>query len=395
MIITTNEDLKKYCDLISKDKYIAIDTEFCRGRYYYPKLALIQIASKQCIFIIDALCKLNYQPLIGILCDKKVLKIIHSANQDMELLYNNLGVVVNPVFDTQIAADFDKLGSNIGYEALIKHYLNIKIFKEMQVSNWLQRPLSDEQTEYALHDVRYLYMAYKLMRKTISKQKRINWVHEECIRKFNKNKIIISEGDLIEIFIKKIVHYIKKYNYDERVVYAIRLFKWREDIAKNFDKLRIDIVDDIVIVNIINNIDITNIEISIANILNRLKKIKYILKDIDFIKQILLKEIDEEEMQYVKFLFHKKIKILYKNEKYYLLKALLLYVSKKENISENCIATSDELIKFSNAKKSLITKGWRVKIFGNYCNDLINGKLKLGIDKEKCLVLDFETKFGM
>ena len=60
------------------------------------------------------------------------------------------------MFDTQIAAAFAGFTANVGLQKLLFDALNVGLPKTETLTNWLQRPLTPEQVEYALDDVRFL-----------------------------------------------------------------------------------------------------------------------------------------------------------------------------------------------------------------------------------------------
>src|SRR5690349_2678104 len=125
MIITDQGELTKLCTHLSQFPFITIDTEFLREKTYYPKLCLVQVSDPDgnaaAIDPIDS--KLDLQPLFDLFLDPRVLKVIHSGRQDLEIFFNLTGKVVTPFFDTQIAAMVCGYGDSIGYENLVRGLL--------------------------------------------------------------------------------------------------------------------------------------------------------------------------------------------------------------------------------------------------------------------------------
>ena len=166
--IDNTEDLVNICNEIkSKANIIAIDTEFIKQSNYFPKLSIIQISFfngdviKSCI--IDVLAEYIFmQPFFEILMDEKIKKIFHSCSQDLEALYKIMQKIPVNIEDTQVMAEFCGMKANISYTDLVKDTLKITIekSKKIQVSNWLQRPLTEQQMEYAISDVDYLLEIY-------------------------------------------------------------------------------------------------------------------------------------------------------------------------------------------------------------------------------------------
>src|SRR5687767_9402885 len=102
--IVNTAELAALCSRLSLEPFIAVDTEFMRETTYYPKLCLIQVAGPDEAAVIDPLADgLDLAPLLALLDDKTLMKVFHAGRQDIEI-FNNLGVIPEPVFDTQIAA---------------------------------------------------------------------------------------------------------------------------------------------------------------------------------------------------------------------------------------------------------------------------------------------------
>ena len=66
--------------------WMAVDTEFERVRTFYPKLCLIQIAIPRQSVCIDPLVDLDLTSMCRLFEDPGILKIFHSARQDLEVL---------------------------------------------------------------------------------------------------------------------------------------------------------------------------------------------------------------------------------------------------------------------------------------------------------------------
>ncbi len=198
-IIRDNNTLKKFCKKCINEKVLAIDTEFIRENTYYPILCLIQIASNSFSAVIDPLSEIDLQPVWEILSNKNILKVFHAGRQDIEIFFNLTGKIPTPVYDTQIAAMFCGLGDQVSYDGLVNNFLKLTISKESQFSNWLQRPLTNKQIDYALSDVNYLIKIYPLIKETIKKTNREDWVEKELACLSNKK---IYDINPIEIWKK-------------------------------------------------------------------------------------------------------------------------------------------------------------------------------------------------
>ncbi|CAN1506806.1 Rnd Ribonuclease D [Caulobacteraceae bacterium] len=178
--ITTTAQLAEFCKSLKGQSFIAVDTEFMRETTYWPKLCLIQVAApngaQACI---DPLAEgLDLAPLLDILRDETVDKVFHAARQDVEI-FNNLGAMPRPLFDTQIAGMAAGFGEQIAYDALVRQMLKIDLDKSSRFTDWARRPLSDNQLTYAIADVTHLADLYPKLRARLEKDGRLAWVEEE------------------------------------------------------------------------------------------------------------------------------------------------------------------------------------------------------------------------
>jgi len=169
------ERLKRW----ASEPYLAIDTEFMRENTYYAKPGLIQIADGHGVDLIDPLKVSDLSALAPILSDQGIVKIMHSMSEDIELLHQLTGVQPRRVFDTQTAAALLGHGASLGYQNLVAKVLDVALDKSETRSNWLQRPLSDRQLEYAAKDAVFLIQLYQIMCPRLEKVNLLDAVFEE------------------------------------------------------------------------------------------------------------------------------------------------------------------------------------------------------------------------
>jgi len=178
--IDSSEQLKDLCERLRTQGAVALDTEFMRSRTFYPLPALVQLGDGKRCYLIDNLAIEDLDPLRALLLDTGVVKIMHSCSEDLETLDRLLGAVPAPIFDTQIAAAITGMGAGLGYAATVSQLLQIDLPKSETRSDWLQRPLSESQKNYAALDVAWLPLVYALLLKTLREQGRLEWLQEDC-----------------------------------------------------------------------------------------------------------------------------------------------------------------------------------------------------------------------
>ena len=177
--ITTNEALAEFCDQLSGSEFITVDTEFMRETTYWPKLCLIQAATPTVAGIIDPMAEsLDLTPFLDLLRDPKIIKVFHAARQDVEI-FNKLGAMPTPLFDTQVAGMAAGFGDQVAYDSLVRQMLKKDVDKGSRFTDWARRPLSESQLTYALGDVTHLAALYPRLRDRLAREGRLDWVSQE------------------------------------------------------------------------------------------------------------------------------------------------------------------------------------------------------------------------
>jgi len=194
-IITDRSKLEKLCQEIDTSGRCAIDLEFIPERTFEPVLCLVQVATDQSAHIIDPLALPDLRILWERICDPAILVILHAANQDLDLVYGLSGLIPQNIFDTQIGAGFGGFGYPIGYGKLLNQLLGVTIAKTESFTDWLGRPLTESQIEYALEDVCHLLPMYDKLCGVLRDQGRLSWAEEECKRYVTVEKYQRDRGN--------------------------------------------------------------------------------------------------------------------------------------------------------------------------------------------------------
>src|SRR5918993_4992466 len=182
-LITRSEDLVPLVERLSKEPFVAVDTEFMRENTYWPDLCLIQIASPDEAAAIDPKADIDLTPLLDLMVENnEVLKVFHAGGQDLEIIYNLTGKTPLPLFDTQIAAMALGHGEQVGYSNLIESLLGHSLDKGARFTDWSRRPLDKRQIDYAIADVTHLATIFPRMVEKLKKTGRGAWLDEEMER---------------------------------------------------------------------------------------------------------------------------------------------------------------------------------------------------------------------
>jgi len=179
-VITDNTSLLEICNLAQMKSAVALDTEFMRVSTYFPKLGLIQLYDGERVSLIDPLAITDFSPFVALLSNPKVLKILHSCSEDLLVFLQEFDQLPRPMIDTQIMARFLGLGTSAGLAKLAQQYLNVEIDKGATRTNWIKRPLSDIQLQYAAGDVWYLLPLYHILEKELAKTPWEQAVRDDC-----------------------------------------------------------------------------------------------------------------------------------------------------------------------------------------------------------------------
>lgn len=181
-LIESPAALAALCEELKTQDCIAVDTEFARERTYFPHIGLIQIAGNGQIACIDPLAFDVKPQLSELLSNNSITKVFHACPQDLEVLELTLGEKTCPLFDTQVATALMNDDHQISYARLVEKELNIQLPKSQTRTDWLRRPLTEAQLEYAADDVRYLLSLYKQQLGELAALGRSQWMREECER---------------------------------------------------------------------------------------------------------------------------------------------------------------------------------------------------------------------
>ena len=178
LFVNTESGLAELCDKLRGQPVLALDTEFLREKTYYAQLCLLQVAAEGVIACVDPLA-LNLDPLLDIIYDPSVVKVMHSARQDMEIFFDLRGDVPRPLFDSQIAATLMGFGEQVGYANLVQQMMGVTLDKMATRTDWSKRPLDEEQVIYAADDVRYLFAIYHQQVELLGSKGRLDWLQDD------------------------------------------------------------------------------------------------------------------------------------------------------------------------------------------------------------------------
>lgn len=217
---------------------VGLDTEFVRERTYWPKLALVQLSVPGEVVLVDALAPGMNAALAPLLTDPAVTKLMHSAGEDLQAFRTDVGVLPRPLYDTQVAATLAGLGASLSYQKLVEQVTGVLLAKGETRSDWLRRPLSESQCDYAADDVRHLHALHAHLDARLGELGRRDWHVADCARAVDQ-----AEHDAIDPWPHLAL---RSAQFLDREAQARlrRLLLWREVEARRSDKPRSWILDN-------------------------------------------------------------------------------------------------------------------------------------------------------
>jgi ribonuclease D len=176
-VVDTDQGFAAVIEQLADVEAYALDTEFHRERTYYPKLALVQLAWPGELVLVDPL-SVDMAPFAEVLRGPATA-VLHAADQDLEILELVCGTVPAHLFDTQVAAGFTGL-STPSLATVYEKLLGVRVGKADRLTDWLQRPLTDDQLVYAANDVAHLLELQDRLVDDLGRRGRLQWALDEC-----------------------------------------------------------------------------------------------------------------------------------------------------------------------------------------------------------------------
>jgi ribonuclease D len=158
---------------------VSLDTEGDSLHHYPERLALVQLATSEGVWLIDPLALPDLSPLAAIFAGQAPVVVVHAGDNDLAHLKRRYGFAFRSIFDTSIAARFLG-GTSLGLDTLLETWLGVTLPPSRQRDDWSVRPLTDAQIEYAAADVRHLFALRNRLTAELRARGRLHWVEEEC-----------------------------------------------------------------------------------------------------------------------------------------------------------------------------------------------------------------------
>ena len=361
-LIENSDALKKLCEEFIDEPLLAVDTEFFRETTYYPHLGLVQLASPSRIVCVDPLAFDAREGLATLLLNPEITKIFHSCIQDLEVLYQYLGQLPQQIVDTQIAAAMLDEHDQIGYAALVDQQMDVQLEKSQTRTNWLKRPLTSRQIEYAGDDVLYLIPIYEEQQAELISKNRENWLKEDCDRLSNDENRFIP--DMHHCW-KRVKGTNKLNGIQISVCHSVA--QWREQLAMQKDLTRRRALPDEIV------IQIATLRPDNSNALKKISRINKLLNtgELNSLAEAVQKGLAVPEEQWPSTERHKPSA----DEKTLLKQCLDLLHEKAEQlgIAQGVLSSRKDVERMIAGHRDIrVLDGWRLECIGNELLALIS-----------------------
>jgi ribonuclease D len=179
--VATSNQLAELCEQLARVDEIAFDTEFVSEYTYRPQLCLVQVAAPGLLAVIDPFSCGSLERFWSALADTDHETIVHAGREEVNFSLTSIGRQPAKLFDVQIAAGLVGDEYPAGYAALLDRMLGQTMHKGETRTDWRKRPLSRQQLEYALDDVRYLSPLKQKLVERLAELGRLAWIQDEMV----------------------------------------------------------------------------------------------------------------------------------------------------------------------------------------------------------------------
>jgi ribonuclease D len=195
-LIEDEISLQKLCQQYNNAEILAIDTEFVRTRTLYPKLGLLQIFDGKQLALIDPVAINDLSPFWQLMTNENIVKVLHACSEDLEVFLTSANCKPVNLIDSQIVMSFLGHGLSMGYAAMVEHFTGIELDKSESRTDWIKRPLTQKQLDYASADVDYLFQLYPKFITEIEQAGQLDYAKQETQLLIERKFTPIDEDNL-------------------------------------------------------------------------------------------------------------------------------------------------------------------------------------------------------
>ncbi|QXC62066.1 ribonuclease D [Aquihabitans sp. G128] len=376
--VDTDAGLAEIVAELVEQPAFGVDTEFHREKTYYPQLALVQLSWNDERALVDPLA-ISLEPFAAALTSPATV-VMHAASQDLEVLHRACGVLPRDLFDTQLAASF--VGHSLpALSALVDRFYGVHLPKGDRLTDWLRRPLNEDQRTYAASDVEFLLGLQAKLTAELEERGRLQWALDECEALRQKGQVIRDPEDAW-LRIKE-----ARSLRGETAAVAQALAAWRERRAAELDQPVRFVLSDLAIVGIAQRRPKT------AADLGRIRGVdeRHAKGKIGEAVLAAVAEGREQEPPKASGPSHELDRKL--RPAVALVAAWVSQLSRDLEIETSMVATRNDIeALLAGAPGARLTKGWRAELVGERIRRLVEGEAALAFDGKGNLLLEDRAK---
>ena len=371
--VDSEKTLDDVIDSVLGGSRYAIDTEFHREKTYYPKLALVQIRWGTQTALIDPLAVDPRR--LARLFSNEILAVFHAAQQDLEVLRHASLEAPRNIFDCQVAAGFVGF-STPSLATLVQAVKKTSLSKGDRLTDWLRRPLTDQQCAYAADDVVHLFDLHDELTRQLTELGRVDWVNDACAELASRPT---GPQDPSDAWLR--LKEVRALKGSARGV-AQALAKWREERAMRSDLPPRRVMSDMALLGISQRVPKSVEELAnTRGVDDRHLSAEYCKEIMTAVRDgaknsIVLPSTDNDDVD------------KFARPALTLITAWVGELARKHKIDATLLATRSDITAFlRKSPNARLREGWRATLIGDDLTRILNGEVGLSVDRDGHLKL--------
>jgi len=371
--VASEKTLDDVIDSVLDGSRYAIDTEFHREKTYYPKLALVQIRWGTQTALIDPLAVDPRR--LARLFSSEILAVFHAAQQDLEVLRHASLEAPRNIFDCQVAAGFVGF-STPSLATLVQAVKKTSLSKGDRLTDWLRRPLTDQQCAYAADDVVHLFDLHDELTRQLTELGRIDWVNDACAELASRPT---GPQDPSDAWLR--LKEVRALKGSARGV-AQALAKWREERAMRSDLPPRRVMSDMALLGISQRVPKSVEELADT------RGVDDRHLSADYCKEIMTAVRDGAKNSIVLPSTENDDVDKFARPALTLITAWVGELARKHKIDATLLATRSDITAFlRQSPNARLREGWRATLIGDDLTRILNGEVGLSVDRNGHLKL--------
>lgn len=371
--VDSEKTLDDVIDSVLGGSRYAIDTEFHREKTYFPKLALVQIRWGTQTALIDPLAVDPRR--LARLFSSEILAVFHAAQQDLEVLRHASLEAPRNIFDCQVAAGFVGF-STPSLATLVQAVKKTSLSKGDRLTDWLRRPLTDQQCAYAADDVVHLFDLHDELTRQLTELGRVDWVNDACAELASRPT---GPQDPSDAWLR--LKEVRALKGSARGV-AQALAKWREERAMRSDLPPRRVMSDMALLGISQRVPKSVEELAnTRGVDDRHLSAEYCKEIMTAVRDgaknsIVLPSTENDDVD------------KFARPALTLITAWVGELARKHKIDATLLATRSDITAFlRQSPNARLREGWRATLIGDDLTRILNGEVGLSVDRNGHLKL--------